>query len=507
MHGELSLHGTMDRPTVRLQLAAAQVVLPPTIKYLPPGPFNLNCDLLAAPDRYSFSTLRLTAPSLTLEAAGDWLSPPSLKEIITAPQFPRLTGVLDMSTRLAVSDFRWTARHIEAIRRLDGRLDMEAALTGPAEKPTLLGTIRLTDGELRTSYEIPSVQDIQLAVAFDTDRIDISRLSGELGGAPFTVTGKITEYTSANPVIDLIFQGKNLLLHRSDGMNIRSDADLIFRGVLNRLSVSGDLAISDGRFTKKFDFLRSVTESTKSQQTQGLQLFSFKEPPLSRASLAVGIQTKKGFLIKNNLAQGFIRPDLLLGGTGELPVIQGTVYLDPIKIKLPSGFLTIDSGLVRFTETQPDRPQVDMTGTATIMGYEITMLINGPIDEPVVTLSSAPPLPDDELLLLVLTGTPPKSGTGGGSMQKSTMNVAVYLGRSVLDGWFKSNGTESDDSILERFELEIGRGITRRGEETIDARFRLAENVLRDGDVIFITGQKDVYDYINTGIKIVFRFQ
>ena len=43
-------------------------------------------------------------------------------------------------------------------------------------------------------------------------------------------------------------------------------------------------------------------------------------------------------------------------------------------------------------------------------------------------------------------------------------------------------------------------------EETIEAQFRLADNVLRPGDSVFITTAKDIYDNLNTGVKIVFRF-
>jgi len=506
LHGKLFLQGTMVQPNSHLHLSAGKITLPPAIKFLPPGPFDMTCDMTADASRFSFTALKIAAPSLSLDAAGDWLAPPPLTRIIKG-QPPLLVGSLDMTASLAISDFSWTARHIEAIQRLDGRLDMEAALSGPVDNPTLRGTVQLADGELRSSYEIPPVRDIQLDVAFETDRININSLTGELGGAPFTATGAVKDYTSGKPTVDLVLKGENLLLYRAEGINIRSDVDLKIQGSLDRLAVSGDLAMTGGRFTRKFDFLSPLTGPTKPQRIQGLQLFSLQEPPLSRAGLDIRIHTKKSFLIKNNLANGFIRPDIVLTGTGELPAIRGTVYLDPIKIKLPSGSLTIESGFVRFTETDPDRPQIDMTGTATIMGYEITMRINGFVDEPTVTLSSSPPLPDDELLLLVLTGTPPKSGAGAGSLQKGTMNIAVYLGRSVLDDWFKGEGTETDDSIMERFELEIGRGITQLGEETIDAQFRLAEGVFRDDDLLFITAQKDVFDAINTGIKIVFRFQ
>jgi translocation and assembly module TamB len=67
--------------------------------------------------------------------------------------------------------------------------------------------------------------------------------------------------------------------------------------------------------------------------------------------------------------------------------------------------------------------------------------------------------------------------------------------------------TETLQTILERFDVEVGRFVTRSGDETINAEFRLADDVIQDGDTLYLTGEKDMFDYYNTGIKIVFRFR
>ena len=89
----------------------------------------------------------------------------------------------------------------------------------------------------------------------------------------------------------------------------------------------------------------------------------------------------------------------------------------------------------------------------------------------------------------------------------STLSVsplAVFLGKDLMARWF---GSESTDAIMDRFDIGIGRAVTRSGEETIDAQFRLADDVLRDGDKLYLTGEKDIFDFYNAGLKIVFRFK
>ena len=139
------------------------------------------------------------------------------------------------------------------------------------------------------------------------------------------------------------------------------------------------------------------------------------------------------------------------------------------------------------------------------MGYDVTAVIEGYYDEPTVTLSSSPPLPDEELLLMVLTGTPPASGGVSGDAMYGT-GMAIFLGRSFLGRLF-GGGEETGVDIADRFELEIGRGVTEKGEPTIDTQFLMFDEVLwRNGD-LYLTSEKDIYDDYDAGVKFVVKFR
>ena len=77
----------------------------------------------------------------------------------------------------------------------------------------------------------------------------------------------------------------------------------------------------------------------------------------------------------------------------------------------------------------------------------------------------------------------------------------------MLARWFRDENGSTNESILDRFEAEMGRDITQGGEETLEARFRLLQGVFQDKDVLYITGERDVYDFYNAGVRIVFRFR
>jgi translocation and assembly module TamB len=87
------------------------------------------------------------------------------------------------------------------------------------------------------------------------------------------------------------------------------------------------------------------------------------------------------------------------------------------------------------------------------------------------------------------------------------MNMAVFLGRDMISRLADGESEEAAEFILDRFDMEIGRDVSRKGEETINARFRLADNFFRQKDSLYLTGERDIFDYFNGGIRFVFRFQ
>jgi translocation and assembly module TamB len=275
------------------------------------------------------------------------------------------------------------------------------------------------------------------------------------------------------------------------------------------MELSGEVAVTDGGFFKNFGILEgleSLEGITKSATGGGFQLFSIRKSPFNDVRFNVRITAKEPFRVRNNLARGSLRPDLLLTGTGEVPLLVGKVYVEPTRLYLPAGRMNLQAGMIRFEQTEPDRPKLDLLGMATMRSFDITAVIEGPYDEPVITLSSVPPLPDDELLMLLLAGKSPTSSGSRSSGMNQGLNVATFVGRDLISRLFGASD-ETIESIIDRFEVEVGRSITQRGEETIHSQFRLSEDILVDGDSLYLTGERDYFDYYNGGIKFVFRFR
>jgi len=504
----LTLAGSWQQPVAQMQIKADNLRLPEFGGYELPEPVSLQCGLSLDKGRLLFRDCRAHSPSLSARLSGQWFDLPSAGELFEQ-QPEQLPGRFAMEGSLRVADISWLRRQMPSVRRLGGDVEATFAIGGAAARPDFSGRLLLKKGSLRSNNpDIPALDGLQAEAEYKGDTLLVTSMNGLLGGGPFQARGTVSSLLYGEPQLDFTLQGENFLFFRDANMRIRGNGDLHLQGPLSGLDLSGSLAISEGRYTKNFDFLSLLRGTARPRSDIGMQAFSLSDPPLRDMRLRIEVSSLAPFQIRNNLARGAVRPLLLITGSGEIPVLVGSIYVDPVRISLPSGTLVMESGTVTFPENDPDRPFFDLVGRSRLAGYDINLRFQGRAEEPVITLSSQPPLSDEELLLLVLTGQPPQDQRAtAGRRSRAGMNMAVYLGRGLLASWFGNGSAETDESLLERFEIEIGRQITSSGQGTVEAQFRLLEAVFLPGDRLYITSEKDVFDSFNIGVKLVFRFR
>jgi len=500
----LDLAGTLALPAGTLQCAIHDLLLDATVDGSPQGPFDAGADLRLHREGVDLVALRIDSTLLSLQGRGRWRvdTPPVLWTAFDQ-QLPK--GTLAASADFDIPDLGWLAGMLPGVQKVTGRLNGSLNVDGPLKNPAVVADLALREGSLRPEGDAPSLKSLQADLQADATRLTVRSCRGEIGGAPFEVAGDLQRSDDKGWVTDFHLTGANLLLYRTADIRVRADTDLHLTGPLERMTLRGEIGLTNGRMTRNVDFFSILKEKPPSAGAPPELLFSLPEPPLKDLRFDVRITSRMPFDLRNNVVNGSLRPDLHLGGTGELPLLTGNVYVDPTRLRLPAGVMTIQSGVVRFLPSRANRPEMELLGDGKVFDYDITALIEGPVEELRVTLSSSPPLPGNELMLMLLTGQPPtanRMATGG-----VPLNLAVYIGQDLLSQWFAGDSTESWTSILDRFEVTQGRRVTRSGEETLEAQFRIGEDVFRDGDSIYITGEKDIFDFYNAGLKFVFRFQ
>lgn len=503
---DMDLTGSWNQPEGHVHFQVKGIEPPGTMRQYMDSTMDFSGDIAALGGAIVLQAANLESTAYSAQATGSWKHGISLKELLQNRK-AELKGVISADAKLKFKDLNFLSKNHPWIRRLEGDMQGEFHLAGPIIKPSLKGSFSLKDGELGHTFNFPMLSAVNLHGSLDEHSITISNIQAEVGGSPVILSGSVNKEEEMIAV-NLHVDGKNLLLFRNNDMRMRGDVQLDVSGPLEHLVIEGTTGMTGGYYTRNIDFLGKFGSSSVPVSEGVSFLFSFPDPPLKGATFDIKITTIEPFRIRNNLIRGILRPELSLKGTGELPFLVGTVYIGPSRVLLPSGRLQIQSGLIRFPAGEPDRPQLDLLATSKVLGYDINVVTLGPLDDPVITLSSSPSLPNDDLLLLLLTGQPPKeesvTSTGLG---RGATNVMVYLGRDFLNKWLEDESGTSDETILDRFELDYGRGVTKSGEQTIESTFRLSEQTTEKKRVYYLSGEKDRYDAYNYGFKMVFRFE
>lgn len=432
---------------------------------------------------------------LRLQGAGGWLSGPDGR--------PRL----DLNLAGELSDLSALDRMTDQVRTSRGRLDLQRLdLRGDPTSPELEAEARLDLELLRLGPGLPALRDVHGDFAIDGHGVCAVNLSASSGSAPIALEGQVP--LRGEDELELRLSGANALLWRSSDLSLRGDVDLTLGGTLTRPSLGGTVELANSRFERTVELAGfGGLEPRPTRRTRGVPLFSMREEPLASLEFDVELSSREEdpLRIVTNVLEMTVRPELHLGGTGRRPELEGSVFTDPARLRLPATSLSLARGVVRFTGERPGVPWLDLRGETRMRGYDLTLEARGPYDDPQVVVQTVPPLSTEDALVLLATGQPPESAfTRGGGIQAAE-TLALYLARDLGTQLFGASG-DTDESLLERFEAEVGRDISRTGRPTLELRFRLTDEVFGPTDSLFITAERDRYEDVNGGVRFLVRF-
>lgn len=294
---------------------------------------------------------------------------------------------------------------------LEGAADADVSLAGTLGAPQITGTVRTAGARLIDVRRNLAVEQLSATVALQGNRATVSGLTGRLasGGA-----------ISGGGTIDILAPGMPadiaITLDRAvyvDGTMVASTADgkLTLKGpLLSAPVLAGRIDLSQTAITIPEKLPTSLSE---------LDIQHRNAPPAVRQQMATitkterhGSQSSIGLdLTVSSPTQIFVRGrgiDAELGGTvavtgtaqapnvsGAFELRRGRLSILVKRMEFTSGTITFGGGLI---------PILDMEATTTSGTTTITIKIAGFANDPEVSFSSSPSLPQDEILAQLIFG-------------------------------------------------------------------------------------------------------
>lgn len=412
--------------------------------------------------------------------------PLDVAKIIQNKKFDEQTPVQG-SVRMPRSSINFARQFAPIIERIDGNLALDVNVGGTVAKPSLSGSAESTINAIRfTNPTIPSVTNFNARLAFSGDRLELQQFKGELAGGPFTLSGQVTFPKLTEPTLNLQLNANSVLVARNDNLTVRTDANIRIAGPLNSASVTGSVALTNSQFLKNLDLIPIGVPGrpppAPAPPSAGTPELSFPNPPLRDWKFDVAITTKDPFRLRGNLANGGALVDMRLTGTGLKPLLNGSVRLQNVEATLPFSRLEITQGFIYFNPEDPLNPGLDLQGTSLIRDYTVRVYVYGTANSPEAVFTSEPPLPQEEIISLLATGTTREELASGANVLAG--RALMLVGQQLYQKVFKKGQSSGNtNSVFDRLQVDIGGTDPRTGQQTATARYRATDKVQLIGEI------------------------
>ena len=285
------------------------------------------------------------------------------------------------------------------------------------------GQLRFQEVALSTSSAPLSVQKLNGTVHIIDNSLQLTGLTGEVGGGQVSAGGSISYRPDLQFNVSL--QGKSVRLRYPEGIRSQLDASVVLTGNRAASTLTGLVLIDSLSFTSDFDL------SKFSDQLGGSSLPS--TPGFAdNVKLAVGLQSKSNLSASSSQISIAGDVNLRVGGTAANPVVIGRTDLTSGELFYRNVRYQLQRGIITFDNPSETEPNLDVSVTTTIEQYNLTLALHGPFDKLTTSYSSDPPLATADVISLIANGQTPSEARAAGTSTDSI--IASQVAGQVTGG-------------------------------------------------------------------------
>ncbi len=267
---------------------------------------------------------------------------------------------------------------------------------GPLKNPGLQGSVDFQNGSLSFEDLPNGLSQLHGSLEFNRDRLEVKSLTAMSGGGPLTVGGYLAYQHGI--FADLSVTGKGVRIRYPQGISSLADATLHLQGSQNNLFLSGDALITRFTVSPDLDF------AALAAQANAATSITPPDAPSNHIRLDVRIHSSPQLNFQNAFAKLAGDVDLRLRGTLATPALQGSISVTEGNAIIAGTRYELQRGDISFTNPVRIEPLIDLSATARVEDYDITLSLHGTPDKMSVTYRSDPPLPESDVVALLALG-------------------------------------------------------------------------------------------------------
>lgn len=292
-----------------------------------------------------------------------------------------------------------------------GTLTVAATVKGTARAPQIAGTVRFAHGDLRDYTEGVHLENINAQLVGGQGSLRIAHMTARAGPGQLSVTGTVGILQPGMPV-DITLRGQRIQPITNDIMTANLNTSMHVGGTLRqKLDVTGNVRINHAAINVPNGFPPSVAVLDVVVPGQKPPSSAPKQPLV--IALGITLDAPASIFVQGRGLDAQLGGRLTVMGTSDKPVVGGAFNMIRGLYSLAGTTIKFTSGRVSFNgeglKNKID-PTLDFLAQASVTYNSAPTVVNlrvtGFADSPKISLSSTPPLPQDDLLGLLLFGKP-----------------------------------------------------------------------------------------------------
>ena len=345
-------------------------------------------------------------------------------------EFP-LSGVL----RAESPDITGMPILVPEIDRSGGQLDGLISISGLLGAPRFDGEFHLRDGLMHLYRTNLQLTGLTLDGRFKGDEL-VFEGSGKAARGTLSLDGRFS-WPGDVMTGQMRLKGDGLMIADTPDFRVLASPDLLFDVGPDGYEVTGDILVPLARITPR-DLSTTVGTSTD-ERIVGLEVEDLGPSTLerlrSRIRVVLGDNVRVNSFGLNASLAGEVtvitRPGDVVRGNGAIRVVEG-------EYKAFGQFVRITRGVLSFDMAPLNDPTLDLVAEREIRREDIVVSINvrGTLESPFITLSSDPPMSQNEALSYLLTGRSINTLQSGeaATIDSAAQSLALSGGGLLLGG-------------------------------------------------------------------------
>lgn len=410
--GSLTLKGKPGNGSLDAQINIKDLAAPEQSAV--PISLTLSAQAQAQTLNTRISTSHAQSPNALQAQAALPISWPQAPGLFTLRTTDPVSGTLTLDTQL---DPLWQLAD-QVDQTLQGALTADMTLKGSLSdlKPT--GTIALSDGRYENLELGTQLDDLTAAATLTDTQLLVQSVSANDGrGGTLSASAAAGLYPFEPQQSKIQLQDFQLLA--KEGMVARADADLALAGSTEALFVTGDVTIAEARYAISTSRaaavptlpIEEINKAALDGDEPGTLVVkpedegAAKDGALPPINLDIQVNAPRRIFVTGMGLTSEWRTQLDIDGTAQKPSVVGQIQMVRGELEFAGKRFQLERGQIFLDGGQEIEPRLDILAQNTQGDFTARIGITGTPSDPVITLSSSPALPDDEILSRILFGT------------------------------------------------------------------------------------------------------